>query len=189
MKITPISLYGAEHGIFLKDTGLFTMSYPGPIVMKHAGKEYKFGYLMWPHMEFANNVNRLCTKLMEMGKAVHISEEDYYCGPVDVEFKPNKKMKELIADLKTLKCKGFPFEFAELSSRAKHNFMLNRKSTYEMVAFFYGHYVAGSYVHDYTAAAEYMKVLQKKFPALGFKYIGYNSSNRHRYGFKFYFVA
>lgn len=182
MKITQISLNRVQHGIFLKDTGRFTMSCPdSEVVMSHANKKYKFGWVMWPHMEFANNVNRLCTQLMEMEKAVNISRDNYYIGPVNVEFEPNKKMKGLISNLKTLNCKGFPFEFAELSSMRKH------KSVYEMVAFFHGHYVAGSYVPDYTAAAEYMKILNKKFPELKFSYVGYDSSNEHRYGFKFLF--
>jgi hypothetical protein len=74
-------------------------------------------------------------------------------------------------------------------SKAQNNFLKNKSTTYEMTVVFSGHYVAGSYVHDYTAASEYLEVLHNKFPDLTFKWLGYNSSNNHAYTFKFYFIA
>jgi len=190
MKLTEIALNHDAHGMFLDPKGSFTATYEdkGGVTLTYKKKKYAFGHLMWPHYEFQNQIGYLTNKLMSMGKAVHLEGRGSQYTNSEVSYKPCAKMTELLKGLESMEnTKGFPMRFMHVISRSKTNFG-SAKPTFEMVVTYSGHYVSGSYIHDYTAAADYTKRLKKKFPKLEFEWLGYDSSNDHAYAFKFYFT-
>jgi len=193
MKIVQIALNRSAHGIFLNDSDTLKLTYERDtgVTLEHNGKKYPYGFLMWPHYEFENQIGRLTCKLMSVGKGVNYEGRGQY-STNNIEFKPCKKMVKLHADLLDMensKTKYARLRLMGVISRAKNNFLKSSKTTYEMTVAFSGHYESGSYVHDYTAAADYLVHLHKKFPDLQFEWLRYNSSNSHAYIFKFYFTA
>lgn len=179
MKIAQIVLNGKKRGIFLAPTGDMKLSNTGDgLKLEYAGKSYDFGHLWW-HYEFGNEVGNLCTKLMQLGNAVHIAGDT-------VSYWPCPAMSKLVEKLASMDTESgrFPMQFRHVTSRT----VLGRKR-FEMVVAYSGHYVAGSYIHDYTAAADYTSRLNKKLPRRSFQWLGYDDLNGHKYTFKFQYTV
>lgn len=194
MKLIQIALNRSAHGLFLKDSDTLNMSYTrdGGVTIEHNNKKYEYGFLMWPHYEFKNQIGYLTRKLMLAGKGVNWAEGNGQYSNNTIEFKPCQKMIQLAKDLQSMEdVKGTigGMRLMGIISKAKNNFLGGKTTVYEMTAAFSGHYVSGSYIHDWQAANTYMPALAKKFPDLNFEWLGYDSSNSHAYYFKFFFTA
>lgn len=103
-------------------------------------------------------------------------------GIIHLEFVRTEKIREIIEKFKALDKVPTKNHFANLRYKGITSKLVGR-NTYEIEVGFRGHYVAGSYRHDYTAAADYQEVLKQE-TGLHFNWLGYDSSNDHQYTFK-----
>jgi hypothetical protein len=145
------------------------------ILVECEGKIHSFGSVMWSHYEFRNAIGDLCLELINLGYLPIISNLDPSCygGKTTIKYTKNSKVAKFI--------KKFEGEKIGVKRAFNFNWILIKEKGgfYDVLLSFRGHYVSGSYVHDYEANYEYEPYLNKKI-GTKVKWLGYDSSD-HSY--------
>ena len=192
-----VNISRERHNIPLNDTGSLEMSYKswrkndptvGTTVIS-GGEKIVFPTCMWPHYMYKNQVARIVTELVRANRLPNVTgrykDISCYGRPTIIEYKqvPSDSLSRLIKMFDTIDDdrvqRGLRFKHIHMSCDS----LLSKQPTFELRLNCRGHYVAGSYVHDYEAAREYTAYLNDRFAPLHFKYHNYNSSNDHQYTF------
>lgn len=139
----------------------------------------------------------LLTKMMSQGFVVNTVRNSLdYSGHVDIDYRRSLEMKEIYKKLKSL-CHKFkdrtrmnllegPFLMDSQPVIVSRFYRDYKLPIMKLKIGFVGHYVAGSYVHDYTAAADYIKSINEVLPDCQVKWLNYNPSNNHIYTFELF---
>lgn len=152
------------------------------VLVECDGKTYSFGSVMWVHYEYKNAIGDLCLQLIELGylPIIETLDPSGYGSKTKITYSKNDNVAKLVKKLqeKDKKQNGvnrtFDFNWILINKERNH---------YNIEISFHGHYVSGSYVHDYEANYEYEPYLNKKLKTK-VDWKGYNSSD-HSYKYRF----
>lgn len=145
------------------------------ILVECNGETHSFDSVEWSHYEYQNAIGELCLELINLGYIPLISSLDPSSyNKETIKYKKNSDFKKIINKLEESEKEGVNRMF-------RFNWILIQEvnGSYKTRISFCGHYVNGSYVHDYQANYEYEPYLNK---ILGpkVKWLGYDSSD-HSY--------
>jgi len=137
---------------------------------------------------FKNQVGEVVTELALAKKIPNITGKlkDISCwGTTTIEYisAPSDSLSKLVRVFGTIDddnvSRGLRFSHIHMTCKS-----LLVDSYFELYLNCNGHYVAGSYVHDYTAAEDYVVYLNDKYAPFHFEWLKCESSNSHLYSFK-----
>ena len=181
----------------------------GSIFVENHGNQFNFSVKYLDQLQelerdrdVENAIRRFISLLSEQGLVISRKGGNInYKGICELEFIKSDKMVDLIKKFRSLeeivtenaftrlRYRGLTSKFVATAKRpsfkASKIYVVSR--LLEIEVGFAGHYVAGSYRHDYEAAKDYLKVLNENLAPLKFEWLDYNSSNDHLYTFKTHF--
>ncbi len=144
--------------------------------------------LMWPHYMFKNHVGYFINKLLLINRLPNLPKgiDKVSCwGNTIIEYKKidSDCLSRLMNEFQKIENdrvkRGLRFGYVLINTPS----LLSNDNFINLELKCNGHYVNGSYVHDYEAAVEYVAYLNDKFYPLRFKYVDCDSSNDHLYTF------
>ena len=190
-----------SHDIPVNDTGSLEISYVDwrgkedndPTVGTTEisdGESFNFPTCMWPHYMYQNQIGHMITELVRANRLPNVpgryKDISCYGKPTIIEYKKasSDSLSRLVKLFDTIDDdrveRGLRFKQIHMECDS----LLTKQPNFELRLKCRGHYVAGSYTHDYEAAREYTTYLNDRFAPLHFKYHNYDSSNDHLYTFK-----
>lgn len=145
--------------------------------------------LFWAHYEFKNEVGYVVTELAKLNMLTNIKLTENLISCYNkqniIEYRKikNDSLSKLITEFEAIDdCRinrGLRFNYILTECDS----LLNDDPIIELHLGCNGHYVNGSYVHDWEAAIDYVAFLNDKFNPLIFNFINCHASNSHLYTF------